>query len=56
MEAPTLKLRLVLDAGPNEEAFIVVGVVLTTLNIDNPDDVDGSGARASISASHKTNE
>ena len=56
MEAPILKLHLVLDAGPYEETFIVVGVVLTTLNIDNLDDVEGSSACAAISASYTTND
>jgi hypothetical protein len=48
--APTLILRLVLDAGPDEDAFIVGGVAATALNIDNPDEVDGSGARTTTSA------
>ena len=56
MEAPILKLRLVLDAGPDEEAFNVGGVVLATLNMENPDDVEGSGACVALSASHTTND
>ena len=41
VEPPTLKFRLVLDAGPDEDAFSVLGVDATSLNIDNPDDVAG---------------
>ena len=48
--APTLKLRLVLDAGPDEDALRVGGVAATALKIDNPDEVDGSGARTTTSA------
>ena len=50
METPILKLRLVLDAGPDEDAFNDVGVDATSLNIDNFDVVDGGCAGAPISA------
>lgn len=51
VEGPSLKVRRVLDVGPDEAAFIVVGVAATALNIDKPDEVDGSGATATTSAS-----
>ena len=41
VDPPTLKFRLVLDAGPDEDAFSVLGVDATSLNIDNPDEVVG---------------
>ena len=51
VEGPSLKVQRVLDACPDEAACIVVGVAATTLNIDIPDEVDGSGATATTSAS-----
>lgn len=50
VDPPTLKLRLVLDAGPYKGAISVLGVDATSLNIENPDDDAGSGAIATISA------
>ena len=50
VEPPTLKLRLVLDAGPDEGAISFLGVDATSLNIENPDDDAGSGASATTSA------
>lgn len=41
LEPPTLKLRLVLDAGPGEGAISFLGVDATSLNVENPDDVAG---------------
>ena len=45
VEAPDFKLRLVLDAGPEEDATGDVGVAATLLSIDNP--VVGNGGEAS---------
>lgn len=50
METPILKLCLVLDAGPDEDAFNPLGVDATSLAIDNGDVVDGGCAGATISA------
>ena len=44
VEAPDFKLRLVLDAGPEEDATGDVGVAATLLSIDNP--VVGNGGEA----------
>jgi hypothetical protein len=41
VEPPTLKLRLVLDAGPDEGAVSILGVDATSLLIESPDDVAG---------------
>ena len=46
---PLLKSCLVLDAGPDEDAFSFVGVDATSLIIDNLDVVDGGCAGAPIS-------
>jgi hypothetical protein len=50
VENPTLRLRLVLDAGPEEDAGVDVGVDATSLNIDNPAVVDGGFAGELLSA------
>ena len=50
VEPPILKLFLVLDAGPDEDAFSLGGVDATSLNIDDLDVVDGGCAGATISA------
>lgn len=49
VEGPIFKLRLVLDAGPEDDAFSDEGVDAALLNIDNP--VVGSGGGAT---SHKS--
>jgi hypothetical protein len=41
VEPPTLKLRLVLDAGPDEGAISFLGVDATSLNVVHVDDVVG---------------
>ena len=49
VEPPILKLCLVLDAGPDEDAFSFGGVDATSLSIDILDVVDGGCAGAPIS-------
>ena len=46
VEAPIFKLHIVLDAGPEEDAWSDVGVDATLLNIDNPVVGNGGGATA----------
>ena len=46
VEAPIFKLRLVLDAGPEEDATGDVGVAATLLSIDNPAVGNGGEAAA----------
>jgi hypothetical protein len=41
VEPPTLKLRLVLDAGPDEGAISFLGVDAISLNVVHVDDVAG---------------